>query len=195
MVGQNRDTLREREEANNEEDKEEDSEDMDRSKPVRRPAKSSMKAQTLVKSRKKKKPPKKTIWNEIIDLIVFCYEFILIMGVLASGSILASIPVSLYVIISLLYLGLQIIIENKKMANNVCMILMAIMLVISIAFLIFKIVFSILISNGTIATDERLHRSLGISITQEEGITAWNFTQTFLSDVVSLIVSLLLLIG
>jgi len=26
-----------------------------------------------------KKKPKKTIWNEIIDFIVFCYEFMLIM--------------------------------------------------------------------------------------------------------------------
>lgn len=160
------------------------------------PTKSSMKAQTMMNRRKKKVAKKRTLLDEIKDLLVFCYEFLLIMAVLASGSILASIPVSLYVIISLLYLGLQIIIENKKMSNNVCMILMGVMLVISIAFLIFKIIFAILINGGTIATDETLHRSLGIAVhSGNEGFAFWLITQTFLADVVSLLVSLLLLIG
>ena len=76
---------------------------------------------------------------------------------------------------------------------------MGTMLVISIAFLIFKIIFSILISKGTVGSNEseqRLHRSLGISITNEEdGASAWRIVQSFLPDTVALIVSLLLFIG
>ena len=81
--------------------------------------KSSLRQQTVLKTRRRRQAPKRTIWNEIVDLIIFCYEFILIMAVIASGSLLASIPCSIYVVISLLYLGLQIVIENRKVSNRV----------------------------------------------------------------------------
>ena len=33
----------------------------------------------------------KTIWKEILDLIYFCYEFVMVMAVIASGVIFPSI--------------------------------------------------------------------------------------------------------
>lgn len=141
-----------------------------------------------------KKKKKKTIWVEIFDFLVFWYEFILVMWVIASGSILAAIPPSIYVFWSLLYLGLQIIIEKRGTTITIWTILMGVMLTTSVVFLVLKIVFSILIRTDSLTYNRRVHLSLGIAVTNDE-IDAWLVTKTFLADVVALIVSLLLFIG
>lgn len=141
-----------------------------------------------------KKRKKKTVWIEIFDFLVFCYEFILVMCVIGSGSILAAIPPSIYVFWSLLYLGLQIIIEKRGTTITIWTILMGVMLTTSVVFLVLKIVFAILIRTNSLTYNRRVHLSLGIAVTNDE-IDAWLVTKTFLADLVALIVSLLLFIG
>jgi len=107
---------------------------------------------------------------------------------------MASIPCSIYVFLSLSYLGLQIIIENSRKSNMVGMIIMGVMIAVSAIFLIFKIIFSILLHSGSIGANNKLYSSLGIAV-QKDTIDLWIVTKTFLSDLTSLLVSILLLVG
>lgn len=64
----------------------------------------------------------------------------------------------------------------------------------SAAFLIFKLVFVFLIREGSVAYNQELYYSLGISVEPGEA-DAGEFVRTFASDVCSIVVSLLLFIG
>lgn len=60
--------------------------------------------------------------------------------------------------------------------------------------LILKGVLSIMIQIGVVDDNPNLYKSLGVTI-GPENITLWLLTQTFISEVVTLIASILLFVG
>lgn len=142
----------------------------------------------------KKKHKAKTIWREILDFLFFCYEFLMISAVIVTGSFLPCIPCSIYVFLSISYLGISIIVQDNKTSLTLWTVLMGVQLSVSIVFLIFKIVFSILIKERVVVYNKNLYLGLGIAI-QPDDLDGWDVVRTFISDVCSLIVSLALFIG
>jgi hypothetical protein len=141
-----------------------------------------------------KKSQARTIWREIIDFLVFCYEFLLIMGVIAASSVLPAIPNSIYVFLSILYIGLHIIIQKHKTNLAICTLITGLLMALSVVFVIFKIAFTILIYYNSIKYDKNLYVGLGIAVKPDD-IDFFKLLKTFLSDVVSLVVSILLFVG
>jgi len=142
----------------------------------------------------KKKKGVRNVWKEIVDFLFFCYEFILVMGLIAASSILPAIPNSLYVFLAVMYVGMQIIIQNQKTNLTVCTMISLLMLILSVLFLIFKIVFTILIYDGSVKFDSTLFLGLGISV-EPKNIEFGEIVKTFLSDFICLIVSIMLFVG
>jgi hypothetical protein len=140
------------------------------------------------------KKKKKSVWSEIFDFLLFWYEFILVMCIIGTGSILPAVPPSIYVFWSVLYLGVNIIIEKKSTTITICTILMGIVLTASVVFLIIKIVFTVLFRTDSLTYNKRVHLSFGMAVTNND-IDAWLIIKTFLWDVVALLVSLLLFIN
>lgn len=136
----------------------------------------------------------KTIWSEICDFLIFCYEFLLIMAIIGSGSLLPSIPDSIYVFLSIAYLGIQIIVQDTKTCNMMCTVLMGLCLATSVVFLIFKIIFAILIRSESVKFSRNLYRGLGIAI-EPGDLDAWDVFKTFIPDITAIIVSLVLFIS
>ena len=146
------------------------------------------------KSKKKEKPKAKSVLREILDFLYFCYEFLMLMAIIATSIPLPSIPSSIYVFLCLLYLATSILINSKNTSLTICTFVIGLQLAVSWLFLIFKIVISILISKGTVSGNGKLYKSLGVSVTQDEA-DGWEYVRTLASDVCSLVVSLLLMIG
>ena len=146
-----------------------------------------------LKGARRKKAPKRSVWDEILDSLIFCYEFIMIICVIASGTFLPAIPSSIYVFLSLIYLGLQIVIHDPRTSNYTGMVTVGLQLLLVIAFLIFKIIISILIERHAVSYNVNLYKSLGVTIKPGDA-TLWLITQTFISEVVTLTASILLLI-
>jgi hypothetical protein len=140
------------------------------------------------------KKKKKSVWSEIFDFLLFWYEFILVMCIIGTGSILPAVPPSIYVFWSVLYLGVNIIIEKKSTTITICTILMGVVLIASVVFLVIKIVFTVLFRTNSLTYNRKVHLSFGMAVTNDD-IDAWLVIKTFLWDLVALLVSLLLFIN
>lgn len=69
--------------------------------------------------KKKKKTKASTFWKELLDLIYFCYEFLLVMAVIGTGIIMPAIPNSIYVLLSILYIGMTIKLSSARMSHTI----------------------------------------------------------------------------
>ena len=107
---------------------------------------------------------------------------------------LPSIPSSFNVVLCLTYLAASILITSKNTALTLCTFIIRLQLTIFWLFLVFKVIIFILIKDGSISYDCTLYMSLGVSVRPYEA-DGWEFVRTLTSDLCSLVVSLLLMIG
>ena len=127
-------------------------------------------------------------------MLYFCYEFNMVMIIIASCIILPSISTWLYVFLSILYLGIEIKHSNSRIGQNLSLTVLIMMIVLSIIFFIFKIILSVIYRNNSVNLEAQFYLSFGVAV--KPGILdPWDITKTFLPDIVAIGVSIALCLG